>query len=370
MDIGSRPAGSEAEREAALYLRDQLRGFGYEAEFQPFSYEASADVGSSLDVLSPQPPSPAVYPFEPSTNGVVEAQLVDAGIGRPEEFPADTAGKIALIGRGVLFFSEKVANAEAVGALGVIVYNDEPGLFAGNLDGPSAIPALTISQGDGRALLTMVQAGPVSARLEVRMESGFRDSQNVVGRPQDGECRLIVGGHYDSVPAGPGANDNASGAATVVEIARVLAADGEFDDVCFLLFGAEELGLIGSARFVESLTPAEEQTLEAMLNFDMVGVGTQWLLSGSPGMTDLAAVEADERGLDYVVESSLPVGSDHASFSNAGIPAVFLHRFSVVVSDDPNYHTAEDRAEHVQPTRMAEVADLGLAVIDVLLGSR
>jgi aminopeptidase YwaD len=370
VDIGSRPAGSEAERQAALYLRDQLRGFGYEAELQPFSYEAFADAGSSLDVLSPQPLSPAVYPFEPSANGVVEAQLVDAGIGRPQEFPADTAGKIALIGRGVLFFSDKVANAEAAGALGVIVYNDEPGLFAGNLDGPSAIPALAISQEDGQALLAMVQAGPVSVRLEVRTEGGSRDSQNVVARPQDGECRLIAGGHYDSVPAGPGANDNASGTATVVEMARVLAADGEFDDVCFLLFGAEELGLIGSARFVESLTPAQEQTLEAMLNFDMVGVGTQWLLSGSPSMTDLAAAEADERGLDYVVESSLPIGSDHASFSNAGIPAVFFHSLFVVVADDPNYHTAEDRAEHVQPTRMAEIADLGLAVIDVLLGSR
>jgi len=295
---------------------------------------------------------------------------VDAGIGRPQDFPADTAGKIALIGRGVLFFSHKVANAEAAGALAVIVYNDEPGLFSGNLGGPSNIPALAISQEDGRALLTMVQAGPVSARLEVRTESGSRDSQNVFARPQEGECRLIAGGHYDSVPAGPGANDNASGAATVVEMARALAADGEFDDVCFLLFGAEEIGLVGSDHFVESLTPAQGETLEAMLNFDMVGVGTQWLLAGSPSMTDLAAAEADERGLDYSVEASTPIGSDHASFINAGIPAVFFHSLFAVVADDPNYHTAGDRAEHVQPTRMAEIADLGLAVIDTLLGSR
>ena len=370
VDIGSRPAGSEAERQAAFYLRDQLQSFGYEARLQPFAYDIFADAGSSLQVLSPQPLSPAVYPFEPSANGVVEGQLVDAGIGRPQDFPADTAGKIALILRGVLFFSDMVANAEAAGALGVIVYNDEPGLFVGNLAEPSAIPALAVSGEDGQALLAMVQAGSVSVRLEVRTESRSRDSQNVVARPQDGECRLIAGGHYDSVPAGPGANDNASGAATVVEMARVLAADGEFDDVCFLLFGAEEVGLIGSARFVESLTPAEEETLEAMLNLDMVGVGTQWLLAGSPSIADLAAAEADERSLDYIVESSSPIGSDHASFINAGIPGVFFHSLFVVVADDPNYHTAEDRAEHVQPARMAEIADLGLAVIDTLLGSR
>lgn len=370
VDIGSRPAGSEAERQAAVYLRDQLSRFGYEAKLQPFSYDVFADAGSSLDVLSPELLSLAVYPFEPSANGVVEGRLVDAGIGGPQDFAADTVGKIALIRRGDLFFSDKVANAETAGAAGVIVYNDEPGLFIGNLGEPSAIPALAVSQEDGQALLAMLQAGPVSARLEVRTESGARDSQNVVARPQDGECRLIAGGHYDSVAAGPGANDNASGTATVVEMARVLAADGEFDDVCFVLFGAEEIGLIGSDRFVESLTAAQEETLDAMLNFDMVGVGTQWLLAGSPSMTDLAATEADERGLDYIVERSSPIGSDHASFINAGTPAVFFHSLFVVVADDPNYHTAEDRAEHVQPTRMAEIADLGLAVIDILLGSR
>jgi len=329
-----------------------------------------ADAGSSLKVLSPQPLSPAVFPFEPSANGVAEGQLVDAGIGRPQDFPADAAGKIALIGRGVLFFSDKVANAEGAGAVGVIVYNNEPGLFRGNLAGPSAIPALGISQEDGQALLAMVQAGPVSVRLEVRTESGDRDSQNVVAQPQDGECRLIAGGHYDSVSAGPGANDNASGTATVVEMARVLAADGEFDDVCFVLFGAEEIGLIGSVRFVEALGPAEEETLEAMLNFDMVGVGTQWLFAGSPSMTDLASAEAERRGLDYLVESSSPIGSDQDSFIRAGIPAVFLHSFFEVISDDPHYHTAEDRAEHVQPTRIAEIAELGLAVIDALLSGR
>ncbi len=370
MDIGSRPASSEAERQAALYLRDQLQSFGYEVRLQPFAYDVFADVGSSLEVLSPQPLSPAVYPFEPSANGVVEGQLVDAGLGRPQDFPADAAGKIALIGRGALSFSDKVANAEAAGAVGVVVYNNEPGLFRGNLAGPSAIPALGVSQEGGQALLAMVQAGPVSVRLEVRTGSGERASQNVVAQPQDGECRVVAGGHYDSVPAGPGANDNASGAATVVEMARVLAADGEFDDVCFVLFGAEEIDLIGSAHFVESLTPVEQETLEAMLNFDMVGVGTQWFFAGSPSMTDLAAAQADERDLDYVVGGSSPVGSDHASFINADIPAVFFHSFFEVPIDDPRYHTAEDWAEHVQPTRMAGIAEVGLAVIDAVLSGR
>jgi aminopeptidase YwaD len=208
-------------------------------------------------------------------------------------------------------------------------------------------------------------------RLEVRTESGSRESQNVVGRPPDGECRLIAGGHYDSVAAGPGANDNASGTATVVEMARVLAADGELDDVCFVLFGAEEVGLIGSSRFVARLTTLESETLEAMLNFDMVGVGTNWLLNGSLSITDIAVAEAEERGLDYAADNSLELsGSDHASFLAADVPAIFLHNFFDVVADDPRYHTAEDQPQHVEPSLMAEIGDAGLAVIEELLRGR
>ena len=63
-------------------------------------------------------------------------------------------------------------------------------------------------------------------------------------------------------------------------------------------------------------------------------------------------------------------GSDHGSFINAGIPAIFFHSMFAVVADDPNYHTAEDKAEHVQADRMAEIGEVALAVIDTLLSGR
>jgi hypothetical protein len=368
--IGPRPAGSEAEDEAARYLRDQLLGSGYEVDLQPFTFDVFADAGSTLDVLSPEGvPPPAVYPLEPSANGVAEGKLVDSGLGRPGDFREAVAGNVALIQRGELRFSQKVRNAEAAGAIGAVIYNNEPGLQRWALDGQSKVPVLGISQEDGGALLEKLAAGPVTVRVTVRTQTGERDSQNVVARPPEGGCRLVAGGHYDSVPAGPGANDNASGTATVVELARVMAADGEFDSVCFVLFGAEEVGLIGSARFVDTLTAAESETLEGMLNFDMVSVGRRWLWIGSPGLTDIAAAEAEERGLDYIVDSA-PGGSDHSSFIAAGIPALFLHSFTSVIADDPNYHTAGDRAENVRATTMKEAGDVGLAVIETLLSGR
>ncbi|MEX0800199.1 MAG: M28 family peptidase [Dehalococcoidia bacterium] len=370
VDIGSRPAGSESELEAAQYLQEQLTGFGYEAELQPFPFEVFADAGSSLRVLSPRRLDPAVYPLEPSANGVAEGPLVAAGIGRAEDFPApSTPGSIVLVERGTLTFSAKVSNAAAAGALGVIVYNDEPGLFSGDLDGPSALPALSIAQADGEELLDLLDSGPVTVRLEVATDTGPKESQNVVARPPGGQCRVVAGGHYDSVPAGPGANDNASGTATAVEIARVLAADGELDDVCFVLFGSEEIGLLGSLHYVEALTPEEHDSLEAMLNLDMVGVGTRWLLAGSQSVVEVVSAEAEARGLDFDAQGFEFGGSDHASFINAGIPAVFMHAFTNFVADDPNYHTANDVADNVRATTMSEIGEVGLAAIEELLAA-
>lgn len=367
--IGSRPAGSGAEREAAAYLRDELASYGYETELQPFSFERLTDEGSRLDVLSPGARSFAVAPFDPSLDGAAESELVDAGIGRPEDFPAKTASRIALVQRGTLTFGEKIANAAAAGARGALVYNDQPGLFSGDLKSVPEIPALAISLEDGQELASLVAAGTVRVRMEVRTSGGPSDSQNVVARPPAGQCRLLAGGHYDSVAAGPGANDNGSGTATVLEIARVLAADGVFDDVCFALFGSEEIGLIGSSAYVQALSEAEAGALIGMFNLDMVGTGERWLFGGSQSLAEPLAAEAGARQLEFqVLGFSADIGgSDHAPFINAGIPAVFLHGFTSFIADDPDYHTARDRPGNVQVERLEQVGALMLAAIDELL---
>jgi aminopeptidase YwaD len=363
-DIGSRRSGSEEEAEAARYIREQLKLYGYDTTVQEFSFDAFFDAGTTLQLTAPESSAIDATTFEPSISGLAEGGLVAAGLGRPQEFPAETVGKIALIERGQLFFSDKAANAAAAGAIAAIVYNNEPGPLNGTMPEESPIPIAGISRDDGLRLLSLLASGPVAVSLDVRATSGSHPSQNIVARPPEGQCQVIVGGHYDSVPAGPGANDNASGTATTLEIARVLAADGEFDDVCFILFGAEEVGLFGSREFVSSLSTDERREVRGMLNFDMVGVGADWLLAGSAALSDLAAEEADGLGLAYQISTNLPadLGSDHASFLQAGIPAIIFHRLG-----DPHYHTAEDAAEFVQKNRLAEIGALGLAVIEALI---
>jgi Zn-dependent M28 family amino/carboxypeptidase len=139
-----------------------------------------------------------------------------------------------------------------------------------------------------------------------------------------------------------------------------------------VLFGSEEVGLIGSAAFVDSLTAAQKEKLEGVLNFDMVGTGAQWFLAGPAELSDVAKNEADERRLKYTVSTTSPeeLGSDHASFLNAGIPAIFIHRYTRTLADDPHYHTAEDKSKYVQATEMAQAGEIGLGIIEDLLARR
>ncbi len=366
VDIGSRPTGSDAEKRAAGYIQGQLSSYGYRTELQPFNFDSFADLGTSLTVTSPESRTIEASALGASSSGLAEGSLLSAALGRTQEIPAGARGSILLVQRGDITFTEKVGNAEAAGAIGVIVYNNKAGVVNGQLTRPGNIPVAGITQADGEALLALAQAGPVNVRLEAKTETRVATSQNVVATPSDGACSIIAGGHYDSVPAGPGANDNASGTAVVVEMARTRAANDKLDDVCYVLFGAEEIGLVGSGAYVKSLSQAQLSDLKAMLNFDMLAVGNDWPLVGAPQITDLARQEADALGIPVNITAALPqnVGSDHANFVSAGVPSIIFNCFC-----DNHYHSADDTFQYVRPERLAQAGEIGLGIINDLLGS-
>jgi aminopeptidase YwaD len=362
-DIGSRAAGSDAEFAAADYIADQLTSYGFRPVIEPFEVEYYVEQTSRLDVRSPEATRLEPRALRLSASGEATGELAAAGIGRPEDFPAQgMAGQVALLERGELTFSEKASNAAAVGAAAVIVYNNQEGPFRGDLQEESAIPAVGVSQAEGQRLLALLAQGPVTVRLSVQAGQRQGTSRNVIARPPDGRCEEVVGAHYDSVEAGPGANDNASGAAVLLETARALAASGDREGVCLVAFGAEEVGLIGSQRFVASLSADDRQVLRGMVNLDMVGVGDQWQLIGSKELVEEVDGEAAGLGLDPVPTELPPgLGADLNSFIAADIPAVLIHRF-----DDPRYHSAEDQPQFVEPQALEEATELTLLALSVL----
>ncbi|KPJ48470.1 MAG: hypothetical protein AMJ38_05275 [Dehalococcoidia bacterium DG_22] len=131
----------------------------------------------------------------------------------------------------------------------------------------------------------------------------------------------------------------------------------------FVAFGAEEPGLFGSRHFVTTLASQGQPSPQAMVNLDMVGVGTEWQLMGSPGLVEKIDQGAAVLGLDPV-PTEPHFATDHLSFMEADIPAVFIHRF-----EDPRYHTEFDRAEFVEPQLLEEAAKLTLLALGELAGS-
>lgn len=366
--IGPRVASEAGEARAAEYLAQQLRSYGYQAVSQEFQFNQESD-RSTLGVVSPQARSLTARALLRSAQGEATATLVAAGLGRQGDFPAQgLGGGIALIQRGEITFTEKVANAAAAGASGLIVYNDRPGLLQGALQATSRIPAVGISQEDGEELLRLLAQGPVTATVRARVEQVAVTSRNVVARPADGRCRVVVGGHYDSVAVSPGGNDNASGTAAVLEIARVVAGTPAALGACFVAFGAEEEGLFGSQHFVTSLSAEERRQLLGMINLDVVGAGDRWLLIGSPALVAQAAEGARKLGIETEA-GSLPTGfgSDHQSFLAVGVPVVFI---TIVDRQGsyPDIHTPQDTASIVQPRLLAQAAQMGLLVLQQLLG--
>ncbi len=360
--IGPRPAGSDSELAAAQYIAGLLRSFGYDVELQEFPIGREVGRQSALRVNAPQERTIPSVPLANSGTGAVQGVLVTAALGHAADIPPEAQNAILLIERGELFFQEKIANSQAAGALGVIIYNNEPGSFFGTLQSTSDIPALSISQVEGQLLAEQLSDGPFEVEVSVAALSDAV-SFNVIARPPGTECETVSGGHYDSVVQAAGASDNASGTATVIEIAAVLASRGTMHANCFVLFAAEEPSLIGSRAFVNSLSADQQARLQVMLNFDMVGVGTDgWLLIGSFEEQQWGLAIAETLGI-AAIQGQIPVttSSDHASFIDAGIPALMLHR-----TTDNLLHTPQDTIERVRAELLEEAARLGVALLESL----
>ena len=226
-------------------------------------------------------------------------------------------------------------------------------------------------------------AAPIRHRLPgvVRLSVDIRRDEiraaNVIGvlpgtDPALAGEAIVLGAHYDHLGASGGAvyhgaDDNASGTAVVVGLARAFAAaGGTARTLVVALFGAEELGLVGSGHYVRHPAWPLARTA-AMLNFDMVGRmqnGTVTIGGADTGdrlrrvLTDalarVADVTADVRGTPYSA-------SDHSRFYSADLPVLFFH-----TGLHPDYHRPTDTAEKLNADGMARVAAVGAAVVEQL----
>jgi aminopeptidase YwaD len=372
-----RVAGTESEFEAVQYIKSQFESYGYDAEIQPFTF---------FGYTPPHTLELAVNGFDgeldPGTftyavSGNISGELVYAGLGKNDELQdKDLTGKIALIKRGELTFADKVLNAAERGATGVIIFNNSEGSLGGTLGGPNEdfVPVVSLSKAEGEALLAQLNSGEeLTASLNVEgAKYGESESYNVIATKEPTNKRkatddiIVVGSHHDSVAGAPGANDDASGTAMTLELARVMKNVPSDTEIRFITFGAEENGLLGSSHYVENLSEDEIERTIANFNLDMVGSKdagdlVMLTLDGEPNLvTELA-----QKSSTLLNGEPTPFGqggrSDHVPFAEAGIPAaLFIHS-----PTEPWYHSPEDTIDKISKEKLQDVAEIvALAVFD------
>lgn len=232
-----------------------------------------------------------------------------------------------------------------------------------------------MAQLDGYGYSTRVEAVPVGASTSLNVIAE-KNGSGILTRGL-----ILVVAHLDSVnsaggplSSAPGADDNASGSAGLLEIARVLRSHAAIHDIRFVLFGGEEQGLLGSRQFVTGLSAAERARIRMVINMDMIAslntIRPTVLLEGARLSEDVMDALADAAATytSLIVQTSLrPHASDHVSFIDAAIPAVLT--IEGADSANGNIHTAADTLATIHYDLALEILRMNVATIAFALGN-
>lgn len=216
----------------------------------------------------------------------------------------------------------------------------------------------------------------------VVVPDSIRDSKNVIGFLDNNAAKtVVIGAHYDHIGEGKqgslkdstaygkihnGADDNASGVAGLLELARYFSQNDVKEPVNFLFisFGAEELGLVGSRYFVNNPT-IDLKSVHFMLNMDMIGRfnadrGVSIIGYGSSPEFEAMFETIDRtQHVKFYTGYEGRGGSDQTSFYEKDIPVMFFH-----TGGHPDYHKPTDDPDKVDYESLAGIVELEKAIIE------
>lgn len=368
----SRNSGEPGYWASVQYVAQKMTAAGYDVTIQPYKFTYTSFVGTpAWSEVSPTARDfTLVTDWNPGTsNGTADADMQPAGgivlpptptssstSGcTPADFTGFTAGRIALIQRGGCNFGVKVLNAQAAGASGAVIFNEgNPGrtaVLSGSLVDANnnpfvpTIPVSFTSFDIGQQLYDQFQAGtPPHMTLDIHVViDPNRDDWNVIAESKGGDKNhvVVVDAHLDAI-FGAGMLDNASGSATILDVAEKMKNVNPRNKLRFIWFGGEELGLLGSSFYVNNLTATQLSHIGYDLDADVTATPNYLIGVLDPAAPDLfgrtvtatfpnrvykPSMVARDQAVDYLGsigknhEFLSPVGTDAFSFNAVGIPA-------------------------------------------------
>ncbi len=381
-EFGSRFGGTKGERLAADFMKAKLEAYGlHDVHLEEFPYVTWRRGKVTLEITSPiQKEIPCIsLPYSPPA--AVEATLIDLNDGSPADFDqlaADIDGKIVLANSVVfpkgskrwVHRSEKYGRSLLNGAVGFIFMNHYPAYgpatggigFEGN---EALIPGISVSYEDGTFLQRLLKRhGQVSVRITSTDRCEPAVSWNVIGEipgKVDRSTIVMLGSHYDGHDISQGAQDPASGAAAVLETARLLGKHAVDlpHTVRFALWGVEEIGLLGSRAYVDAHAHELDQI---RFYFNMDGAGAVEnkgvALNEWEALETLVAAWQKEMAVDFGITQSVNAFSDHYPFLLKGVPTGGMESVPQSTGGRGYGHTRYDTLDKVTLRELQDAAVL------------
>jgi hypothetical protein len=354
IEIGPRLAGSDEARRAADAVAEAVGTLGLQPVFQEFKVLCYVPQEPELEVAGePWDAAPCTWAHASPPDGV--------------------RGRARRVGMQPVIPGMVAAPAFTI--------EDEDGQEVGQLFGnPFGGPAIPLVSGYGQ-LLTMPSAW-ISAADADRLDSldapevklvcggefrpGVTERNVLVELPGETDETVVISCHLDTVRGAPGVIDNASGAQGVFELLRRFQDRPRRRRILACFFAAEEIGLLGARFFVsDRKIRGELSDIAAVVNLDCIARGEQLMFMADPDwLRDDAAAVVAELNLgrrNRVDIGPVRAGSDHLPFSQEGIPAVWLAHWPY-----REYHTAEERMELVDRTKLQDAIDAAEKLVDRL----
>ena len=384
-DLGSRFAGTSAEAEAAQFLQATLEQYRLkDVHSEAFEYNGWTRGTAKLTVTSPWQRELPCLSMPMSPSGKCSGRIIDLGMGAPETFDVlqtELKGNIALVnianpasaGRWV-HRTEKYNRSILAGAQAFIFMANQDGY--GPITGAlgfnqwGLIPGIMISKETGTLLQRASRRyGFVEVEIETTDTLAQKTSWNIIGDLKgsaEDEDMVLIGVHYDGHDISQGAEDPASGLVAGLEVARVMGiyADRLKRDVRFVLFGVEELGLIGAHAYVNS-HPKDIEKTRFMFNLDSAGGGgRKGLMVYGPDSRAYFRAMGRHINENLMVDFDASplrepdhLSSDHYPFMAKGSACGFI-RDPYSYTWPGFYHTAHDTVDKVDLLKVKEAAFL------------
>lgn len=354
--FGGRVTGSPAYQHAADWAAAKLRSYGIQnVQLEPFTIPAGWQRGPAhAEILLPlrrRPLHVESLGWAPSTPGAIKGEVVQIGDITPEGIGKQgpqIKGRFVLLDTAKIFAEGRLkalallhasfAHFKDAGALAVLspdreldnVINAHGVTWGAKI---SPLPVAQLGMEDSKLVARLLEKGAVSMELELNnVVTGPQPVNNVIAEIRGSEHPeewILIGAHLDSWDFGTGAQDNGTGSATVLEVARALAALGHplRRSVRFALWGAEEQGILGSYAYSQAHS-AELEKCVAVLNTDNgAGHPKGWKVEGRKDLKDALEPLSDSllKGLSAGgISLEATYDTDHGPFLLQGIPALDL----------------------------------------------